>query len=1231
MATATTEARPLRIKLTKAVTQKKDEDLARLLQDEDSSRRNDENDLRALLSKAISIGYEHGVKLLLDAGAKTDVVGNHGPLQNAIASANDKTRNAIITLLLDRGCELEAKDATGRTPLMAACLRGQSDVILTLLARGADPNLEDATGKNCLQIMASESKRKTDWSPEALSALLPKFKDLNKRDSHGREGRTPLLWAAARNQLTLVDALLKMGKGVADINQSNDQGHSALHLAARHDEPEMIKLLIFMGARIEARSDGDWTPLLMAAKEGNEKAIDALLTSKANVNARTSSGMTSLHWAADSGKLAALNRLLREPDALTNSKDSFDSTPLIRAAQNGHWDIVNALRPYVLKGPTNRIARKACERFRAAVVNFFEDKDGRGNVKHKNKVNKQTVWQIVYARNQNNPEKPAIPIALDQVEGKKPSFRWIHLPANNISWLEALLTRYYLESDTKDVTALKSLLRLLGRQQHRGSEIHSRFMRPSCKRIWIPPRQASEQTQATPQKLSHQNNRRAAPSTPPPPPSARSTAPAAAQSQQEDDMMVLFMPYLHWETDRNRTSLTQSLRAPAGNTDSLDDSELSRIAKDILLIHGYVSGSTDLHPRRTLDQFKHHSTKTDHQDADQVVYRYCKKRRKELKVFMVDQLWMISIGNLLISCFPERWKQPHRDPLNLFEGVVEDINSSTRPPVRNVFELATVITERCTGLFDRQQWDNDDLLFAEMFELSIGRLTRKETKLFRRFKEASSHWLRSHEGGGNVLYDSRMGLLDQEDDDHSSDWSSDELHDHHHHQHHHDGNSIRHAHRGTVPASDTTTAHRHQQMSGSFDNDLLNIDKEAALLVECKDVEDELDILTSVLHQQQQVLNDFDATLRTAKRLHHRLDLYNKVGEQRRLVDLDILDLGRMTRQAKSVNDNLTQVLDLKQKHANALEARFQRKQAEESVRQGQTIMVFTIVTIVFLPLSFLASFFTINIAEFPRPPGSQEGNLHLGWVVKWILGIGFALSVPLIGLAFVVGDVQTWWVNRKLDRHRRRKEKEDAMMMTRMDMGPGSGGVYGHHIHSTPDTSRGERRLSGGGGGGVDWLTGIIMRQRNVPRPWRRGGGGVGNRHLGLPVSRQRPIDGFDESNREGYIERATQQQQQQQAYRANGAWDGAAAATSRASHLDQRYYHQHQQHPRHDQPDAVSGLGLYQQQQGRQAMSSMESSRHGGNRFPRRLRRVGTETTERSAATEDLEVGSGGGGYGN
>lgn len=46
--------------------------------------------------------------------------------------------------------------------------------------------------------------------------------------------------------------------------------------------------------------------------------------------------------------------------------------------------------------------------------------------------------------------------------------------------------------------------------------------------------------------------------------------------------------------------------------------------------------------------------------------------------------------------------------------------------------------------------------------------------------------------------------------------------------------------------------------------------------------------------------------------------------------------------------------MDLRQKHANLSEAKFARKQAEETAKQGNTIMVFTIVTILFVRIDIL-------------------------------------------------------------------------------------------------------------------------------------------------------------------------------------------------------------------------------------------------------------------------------------
>jgi len=74
-------------------------------------------------------------------------------------------------------------------------------------------------------------------------------------------------------------------------------------------------------------------------------------------------------------------------------------------------------------------------------------------------------------------------------------------------------------------------------------------------------------------------------------------------------------------------------------------------SKDVSLIAGYLNDS-NLHVRRTLDQFKHHSIDTEKRDTDQVVYRYGKDYpfayedpENRLKVYMVDQLWIWILSN----------------------------------------------------------------------------------------------------------------------------------------------------------------------------------------------------------------------------------------------------------------------------------------------------------------------------------------------------------------------------------------------------------------------------------------------------------------------------------------------------------------------------------------------------------------------------------------------------------
>lgn len=123
--------------------------------------------------------------------------------------------------------------------------------------------------------------------------------------------------------------------------------------------------------------------------------------------------------------------------------------------------------------------------------------------------------------------------------------------------------------------------------------------------------------------------------------------------------------------------------------------------------------------------------------------------------------------------------------------------------------------------------------------------------------------------------------------------------------------------------------------------------------------------------------------------------------DQMRQIDTHLRDIERMDRQADRIYRSILDVLDLKQKHASntsVFETRFARQQAERGAAQSQILMIFTIVTIIFLPLSFIAAFLTINVKEFQTEDG--DNSLKLAFVLKWVFGVGFSVAIPLIVLA---------------------------------------------------------------------------------------------------------------------------------------------------------------------------------------------------------------------------------------
>ncbi|KAK8073423.1 hypothetical protein PG994_004322 [Apiospora phragmitis] len=915
--------------------------------------------LRKALQKASSRHHINIIRLLLHYGAEVNAGADDEfpPLYRAAQAG----QRAVVEELLKHRPNLEARETrTSQTPLFAASVRGFHAIVSLLLKAGARVDEQDRDERTPLLAMATNSNFK---SMETASLLADHGANLEAKD---QIGRTPLLWAATNWNYDFARILLEKG---ANVSAVNNRGRTALHLtvdssgngaksgdqASVNQRPreEMLQLLLQHGANANAASDGGWRPLHNAAQKGLASIVEILLKAGADVNATVSNGMTALHWAAFNGFEQVAQVIWSCPEADLDIKDTFGRAAWLYAAERGHDDLVEFLSPGHNSHRLPKTMLDATQSFNATVVEFKDYGE-------KQRISKPSVFDLLYKWDEKN-GRPSIPLWTDGPPGHaKSEFKWIHLPANNLAWVETLMINWFIESGCRDLEGFKALMKSL-EQEHCGPLPHANYMRPFCQRISSqhpgdddgggPP---TENDTLSPWKGIR-----------------RSTSNLSQMTLSQgipggDGKIVMFMPYLHYETDESRQKMMDAIKivSSARNASSQDKTP------DTMLLEAYLNHKPSLHPRRTLDQFFYRGIDTSARDRDQVVYRYCEDHGHERKVFMVDQLWVLVLNkDLIITCFPERWDiGKKKDPLGVLDGIVAEMNAKTRPPVRSVYHMAILVSGRCSGMFSRHRADDQDYQFLDMFESSVGRVTEDLTHLFHRFEQASSHsrqWARP----------SRRSKL-----------------------------------RSSKNKKKAPT-----EESSSFDR-LLDIGSETSLLTEVRDIRDELNILTMILNSQLWTLGDLKNCLLEELSLSassnggrllssrnnvnnwHAADIRKRTLEQERHLKVHKRDIQSMDEQAERLYQSLTDLLDLKQKHSNALEARFASEQALAAARSGQTVMVFTIVTIIFLPMSFIAAYFGINIDAFDKLTGN--------YVAAWTFGVGLGISVVFIFMAFTVVDI---------------------------------------------------------------------------------------------------------------------------------------------------------------------------------------------------------------------------------
>eukprot|EP00818_Percolomonas_sp_WS_P008797 CAMPEP_0117438340 /NCGR_PEP_ID=MMETSP0759-20121206/2003_1 /TAXON_ID=63605 /ORGANISM="Percolomonas cosmopolitus, Strain WS" /LENGTH=1119 /DNA_ID=CAMNT_0005230029 /DNA_START=59 /DNA_END=3415 /DNA_ORIENTATION=+ len=126
------------------------------------------------------------------------------------------------------------------------------------------------------------------------------------------------------------------------LNAEDEEGFTPLHHAVScADSYELVKFLLFKGAKAKIHAKGGFSPLMTSCANGNEKAIFFLGNDQIN-HCTTECHTTALHVAAECGQLSALKKLIGSKSR-KNTKNADGHTALGLALVNGHEDCASEL------------------------------------------------------------------------------------------------------------------------------------------------------------------------------------------------------------------------------------------------------------------------------------------------------------------------------------------------------------------------------------------------------------------------------------------------------------------------------------------------------------------------------------------------------------------------------------------------------------------------------------------------------------------------------------------------------------------------------------------------------------------------------------------------------------------------------------------------------------------------------------------------------------------------
>jgi ankyrin repeat protein len=191
--------------------------------------------------------------------------------------------------------------------LINAAERGDTAAALRLIADGADINAQDARGRT--PVMAATHANRV----ETVGALISAGADINIRD-HLKD--TPFLYAGAEGLLDILRLLIAAG---ADTRITNRFGGTALIPAAERGHVAVVEaLLTHTDVDVNHINNLGWTALLEAVvlSDGgpqHQQIVQLLIDHAADVTIADKDGLTPLQHARKRG-FAEIARMLAQTE-----------------------------------------------------------------------------------------------------------------------------------------------------------------------------------------------------------------------------------------------------------------------------------------------------------------------------------------------------------------------------------------------------------------------------------------------------------------------------------------------------------------------------------------------------------------------------------------------------------------------------------------------------------------------------------------------------------------------------------------------------------------------------------------------------------------------------------------------------------------------------------------------------------------------------------------------------